>query len=246
MGSYSSVSQQAPAQQPTTSQKSKISSKTASSFGDPSAEFRQNFQDLAAEEKIPAVRAKKTYQLYVWEKGSFDHHSVVIGCKQSKLDNVGFVTMELQIDPSKEQILPVSRFISKQDGEKYIEQNKWTQKDSIGDILFTKPINWNWEVETKMDNLIQLSIDLIQNHGKYSSILNSCQDFVFRFIGKCAGCDGLSGRNMVESFIQAGPVCAGAGLALGYTIGGVAGFASVLGGKMAHEGDHHNVKLQDD
>ena len=53
-------------------QKYKIKSKFVSSFGDPDAKFLQNFRDWADEEKIPALHAKKTYQLYVWRKGNME------------------------------------------------------------------------------------------------------------------------------------------------------------------------------
>ena len=40
-----------------------------------------------------------------------------------------------------------------------------------------------------MSSLMNLTIDLIENHGQYSEIYNSCQDFAVNFVIKCADKD---------------------------------------------------------
>lgn len=138
---------------------------------------KKQFRDWADHEQLPGLAANKTYQIYFWKTGTFGHHSVVIGSEESKLDNIGYVTMELR---KNGKVYADSTFIEKKDSLDYIESGKWEQHcDEFG-------CSWNWEVKTTMKALIELSEDLINEHGTYSAWANSCQDFVKRFLKKCA------------------------------------------------------------
>ena len=234
---------------------SKKHSKVSSSFGDPLTAFTQNFQKWANEDRIPGLDSTKKYQIYLWRPGVLDHWSVVIGC-QSRSD-VGFITMELYVDIDQELIFPVSQYFERGKGEKFIKQGKWRSCD-------TTEYNWNGEVETTMRMLIDLALDLIENHGKYSEILNSCQDFAYRFILKCAKKQekGWTPRN--NAFITAvtgsvygggvggaligsaigGPPGATAGAAYG-TLSALFGFAlPMLSAKTLHDRKAKKVKLK--
>eukprot|EP01083_Nonionella_stella_P098380 276618_1 len=225
------------------------SSKTASSFGEPYDRFTQNFQDLADQDLIPGLKAKKTYQVYTWASNAFGHHSIVIGC--SSRNDVGYVTMELRVDEEKELIWPDSQFISRDRGDEYIKNKKWTMEI---------------EVENTMNNLMELATNLIKNHGKYSSIVNSCHAFVNDFLAKCGAwydyerdvvkrtvaVVGLTGGastgaiyGSLSGFYGGGPFGAAAGGLVGLVTGMVGGLVVTHTAQGIHKPDaKHDVKLQ--
>eukprot|EP01084_Bolivina_argentea_P250222 419172_1 len=235
----------------TKSGKSQINSKVSSSFGnaDPWAIFRNNFRDWADEEKIPGLRAVHTYQLYTWKQGNSDygHYSVVIGCNSRS--NVG--------------------------GLQHITHKKWTPCTyqnifaKVRSKLLGKEISveWNGEVQTTMKNLMKLTEDLIRNHGKYSTISNSCQDFVINFVRKCAQKENHGGTSISHGgekaamlggmglgslggasvgAMVAGPPGAVLGAMTGFEGGMIGGMASFGISKSLHNNQAHEVELKND
>merc|ERR1712187_71891 len=107
---------------------------------------------------------------------------------------------ELFVDVAQNKIFPVSKYFTKEQGKSKIEANKWMQgnrainsvnglsqflQQAVND-LFATPNYWDWQVQTTMRKLMDLAKDLVKNHGKYSNVANSCQDFAIHFIEKCA------------------------------------------------------------
>eukprot|EP01084_Bolivina_argentea_P250221 419171_1 len=261
----------------TKSGKSQINSKVSSSFGnaDPWAIFRNNFRDWADEEKIPGLRAVHTYQLYTWKQGNSDygHYSVVIGCNSRS--NVGYVTMELYVNVNTQKIVPVTNFITQDRGLQHITHKKWTPCTyqnifaKVRSKLLGKEISveWNGEVQTTMKNLMKLTEDLIRNHGKYSTISNSCQDFVINFVRKCAQKENHGGTSISHGgekaamlggmglgslggasvgAMVAGPPGAVLGAMTGFEGGMIGGMASFGISKSLHNNQAHEVELKND
>eukprot|EP00486_Rosalina_sp_Unknown_P008278 CAMPEP_0201594148 /NCGR_PEP_ID=MMETSP0190_2-20130828/191550_1 /ASSEMBLY_ACC=CAM_ASM_000263 /TAXON_ID=37353 /ORGANISM="Rosalina sp." /LENGTH=188 /DNA_ID=CAMNT_0048053639 /DNA_START=1 /DNA_END=568 /DNA_ORIENTATION=+ len=118
-----------------------------------------------------------------------------------------------------------------------------------------------------MANLIELSLDLIKNHGSYSEIVNSCQDFVINFARKCADkdakfcrTDGTGGSlasvgagaglgslgGAAFGAVVAGPPGAIVGSFYGAQGGAGVGLGSFAVGKSFHSNQSDKVKLKDD
>lgn len=137
-------------------------------------EFKNKVRQFSDEEKMPAFQTSKTYQLYLWKQKKCVielHHSIVIGCKEmdGKLDDIGFITMELCVDQNKNKIYPKTVFITKGKGTEHIEKKDWERPNQGS--------NWDWQVRTTLNDLMNLAIELIKNHKTYIPLGNSCQDF---------------------------------------------------------------------
>ena len=141
--------------------------------------------------------------------------------------------MELYADTNTEKVYPVTQYIDIETGIQHIVTEKWKQciiKDDLMDELLIKANmkkkGWNGEVETSMRDIIKLTIDLVNHHGKYSEIANSCQDFVINFAKKCAEKEGARAEEHCVTGGATGVVLSGSGIgALGTALAG-----AVVGG----------------
>ena len=239
--------EQSKAESKQTSQKSQLQS----SFGqaDPLKKFRDNIQTRCDEGDLPPIKRKHIYQIYEWSKGSFDHKSIVIGCNDTKDMGYGFITMELYVDPNAKKIFPFSKFIEKEKGIDLVSKHKWT-------LIVNK-------LETTMEELIDLALGLINNHGSYSELFNSCHTFVSGFKNACrkprqntsaenletqdvigfgsAGAGFLGGA--AAGFFIGGPLGAFLGSVYGFAGGGMIGTVSDSVGQSVNDNNYQNVKL---
>jgi len=174
------------------------SSRTLSSFGDPNATFRNKIHNMALEGNIPLTKKDHYYKIYTWEKGAFDHESVVIRPiktgKSNDAQEYGSFTIELVVDVSSKTIHLTTRYIEPSKSAKYIKEQKWVDELNTPFLFFHQQVrSIILEIEGKIkkkpiiikthsENFIELAIALIKHHGKYSSYCNNCQTFVYGFL----------------------------------------------------------------
>lgn len=110
-----------------------------------------------AEGAIPPLKQKRNYTIFEWSPGFFSHWSIVI----MDQDNERCFTLELRVRSEEEEIIPFSQLVEIK------HKHKWTK------IM---------EVSTTAQHLTDKAVSIIKDHGSYNSLLNSCQDFVLRYL----------------------------------------------------------------
>ena len=226
-----------------------------SSFGkgDPIKEFITTIKDCCEEGDLPPYRKEKTYQIYEWSKGSFDHKSIVVGCDSH--EKYAFITMELRVNGKEQKIIPFSKYFSHDDGISKIESEKWV-------LIVGK-------LKTKLVTLAHLALDLIEHHGSYSKSFNNCQTFVAAFKYACQNPTWKIGRKTIAmdaaTTYGKGSVIAGTGsilaakatapnataivaggmctVVLGGAVGAIGGYLGAVGGGITNENKYEKVSL---
>ena len=96
-------------------------------------------------------------------------HRVVIGC-----DGFDYLIIGLKYDPQTLQVFPEAEFL-KRNTDKI---NAWVKK---------------YDQKTTISTVIDLTVELMKNHGKYNVICNNCITFANAFLQKLQYADIVSG-----------------------------------------------------
>eukprot|EP00484_Ammonia_sp_Unknown_P003613 CAMPEP_0197057654 /NCGR_PEP_ID=MMETSP1384-20130603/99358_1 /TAXON_ID=29189 /ORGANISM="Ammonia sp." /LENGTH=236 /DNA_ID=CAMNT_0042492157 /DNA_START=152 /DNA_END=862 /DNA_ORIENTATION=+ len=196
---------------------------SCSSFGDVKQDWKitltQALQEGHRTGKLPPLTAKNRYSVHLFKNadsliqsgGRIDiqdnaltHWSMIIGLTD---DAVGCFKLELLVDGNAEEIWIRAKV--------YNEPPYGELRRVVNDV--------------SINELVDVALDRIQKHGKYSALFNNCQDFVARCIEQYEEkYDGYTptddDEDAKETVSATKGFCQGVGM-----VGGMLGFAAYVG-----------------
>jgi len=141
---------------------------------DPTESFRSNIANYCRRKRLPELHEIHHFNFYIWCSNKFGcgHDSIVIGSHNNHDNDYGYITAELCVDIDEEKVFPNTRYLNKYEAQPFINGER------------KRGWKYQFSYRTTLNSLIDLVLELIQNHGRYSNLHNGCQHFVEAFLHK--------------------------------------------------------------